>query len=167
MQLSSPSAILSTWETVDHNEGWAKSDSRPGRPLIPMFKKWFSKKPDPLTGAPAVRRQKSYSAQSGYVYQYFYGGQRPWHAAPGTEFVFDVSADRKTSAPVSVFLGEAALTSWQQEHGRTLGGTERYAIAKMALFQAFDVRENPEKMKEPIEVRGADVSSFLDALNID
>ena len=39
---------------------------------------WLRKKKDaPLTGAPAVRRQKTYSAESGYVYQYFYEGQRP------------------------------------------------------------------------------------------
>lgn len=132
-----------------------------------MFEKWFSRKPEPLTGAPTVRRQKTYSAQSGYVYQYFYEGQRQWHANPGTEFVFDVSADRKTSAPVSVYLSDAALTPWQREHGRTLGGTERYAIAKMALFQAFDVRDNPGKMSEPIVVRDTDVGSFLDTLNID
>ena len=43
-----------------------------------MFRNFFSKKPLPLTGAPAVRRLKSYSAQSGYVYQYFYEGQRPF-----------------------------------------------------------------------------------------
>ena len=41
-----------------------------------MLRNFFTKKPLPLTGAPAVRRLKSYSAQSGYVYQYFYEGQR-------------------------------------------------------------------------------------------
>jgi hypothetical protein len=45
-----------------------------------MLRNFFSKKPLPLTGAPAVRRLKSYSAQSGYVYQYFYEGQRPFHS---------------------------------------------------------------------------------------
>jgi hypothetical protein len=54
-----------------------------------MFRRFFAPKPVPLSGAPAIRRMKTYSAQSGYVYQYFYEVQRP-----GTEFVFSVSADR-------------------------------------------------------------------------
>ena len=62
-----------------------------------MLRNFFAKKPPPLTGAPAVRRMKSYSAQSGYVYQYFYEGQRPFRSGgeSGIEFVFTVSADRK------------------------------------------------------------------------
>ncbi len=69
-----------------------------------MFSRWLRNKPEPLRGAPAVRRQKAYSAQSGYVYQYYYQGQRPSSPEPGTEYVFDVSSDRRTSRPVSVFV---------------------------------------------------------------
>ena len=103
---------------------------------------WFRKKEAPLTGAPTVRRQKTHSAESGYVYQYFYEGQRPAKrdGKPGIQFVFNVSADRKTSFPVSVFVSDEALEGWQQGHARELGSTERYAIAKMALFQAFGAR---------------------------
>src|SRR5882724_11361108 len=111
---------------------------------------WFRKKQAPLTGAPKVRRQKTYSAESGYVYQYFYEGQRPGRrdGAAGTEFVFNISADRKSSFPLSVFLSDGAVESWQREHGRELGSTERYAVAKMALFQVFDHRPAPESMSE-------------------
>ena len=35
----------------------------------------------------------------------------------------------------------AVAERWQTEQGRKLGSTERYAVAKMALFQAFDQRE--------------------------
>ena len=35
-----------------------------------MFRSLFSRKDAPLAGAPAVRRLKTYSARSGYVYQY-------------------------------------------------------------------------------------------------
>ena len=126
-------------------------------------------KPAPLTGAPKVRRQKTYSAQSGYVYQYFYEGQRPFRRTndAGTEFVFAVSADRKTTFPVSVLLSDEALGSWQAEHGRTLNSTERYAIAKMALFQAFDEREQPAQMKQDVRIRVADVQAILSNLDID
>jgi hypothetical protein len=134
-----------------------------------MFERIFKKKVIPLTGAPAVRRQKTYNAQSGYVYQYHYEGQRPFRrdAEEGTEFVFDVSADRKTSMPVSVFVLEEAVRAWVQQHGRQLAATERYAAAKIALFQAFDERANPGLMKQDVRVRAADIEAILAGLGID
>ena len=132
-----------------------------------MLSRWFGKKEVPLTGAPAVRRQKTYSAQSGYVYQYFYEGQRPTSPDPGTEYVFDVSSDRKTSAPVSVFVSTEALENWQRETGRTLSGAERYAIAKMALFQAFDERATPDGMNTAVRVTPAAGRAILQTLDID
>ncbi|SRR6266545_2820248 len=129
---------------------------------------WFRKKEAPLTGAPAVRRQKTYSAESGYVYQYFYEGQRPARrdGKPGVEFVFNVSADRKSSFPVSVFVSDEALEAWQQEHARQLGSTERYAIAKMSLFRAFDQRPDPGAMSEEVRVQAEDIESILATLDI-
>jgi hypothetical protein len=130
-----------------------------------MWRSLFGKKAAPLSGAPAVRRQKSYSAQSGYVYQYFYDGMR--RLASGTEFVFTFSADRRTSHAVSVVVGDAAIAAWEQEHARTLSGNERYAIAKMALFQAFDERTTPELMKRDVQVRAADVAGILETLGLE
>src|SRR5207249_1291458 len=130
---------------------------------------WLRKKKEaPLTGAPAVRRQKTHSAESGYVYQYYYEGQRPASrsGSPGIEFVFNVSADRKSSFPVSVFVPDEALQSWQQGHGRQLGSTERYAVAKMSLFQAFDRRATPDAMRDEVRVEAEDVESILATLDI-
>jgi hypothetical protein len=134
-----------------------------------MFERLFKKKTAPLTGAPAVRRQKTYNAESGYVYQYFYEGHRPYRrdAEEGSEYVFDISADRKTSAPVSVFVLDEAVRAWEQQHGRELAATERYAAAKIALFQAFDERANPGLMKQDIRVRAADIEAILAGLGID
>ena len=134
-----------------------------------MFDRWFSRKQQPLTGAPAIRRQKSYSGQSGYVYQYYYEGHRPYKRdrKSGTEYVFDVSADRKTSIAVSVLVSDSALEDWQSRHGRTLHASERYAVAKMALFQAFDERPNPAAMSADVHVRAADVEAILIALDIE
>jgi hypothetical protein len=81
--------------------------------------------------------------------------------------VFNVSADRKTSFQVSVLINDEAMASWQQERGRTLSTTERYAIAKMALFQAFDERETPEAVCASVEVGATDVRAILASLNID
>lgn len=130
---------------------------------------WLRKKKEaPLTGAPAVLRQKTYSAESGYVYQYFYEGQRPakGDGENGVEYVFNVSADRKSSFPVSVFVSDKSLEKWQTEHGRQLGSTERYAVAKMALFQAFDRRSSPVEMTEEVRVTPEDVESILATLDI-
>lgn len=133
-----------------------------------MLRKIFGKKPEALTGAPAVRRLKTYSAQSGYVYQYCYGGHRPWRRGrdSGIEFVFEISADRKSYRPASVCVSDEALRAWESGHGRTLHANETYAVAKMALFQAFDERA-PGQMDEPILVRTTDVEAILSTLDLD
>jgi hypothetical protein len=134
-----------------------------------LFDRWLSRKPQPLTGVPAIRRQKTYSGQSGYVYQYYFEGHRPYKRERdnGTEYVFDVSGDRKTSTAVSVLLSSAALEDWEGKHGRTLHASERYAIAKLALFQAFDERPNPAAMSADVRVRAADVEAILITLGIE
>ena len=80
--------------------------------------------------------------------------------------MFNVSADRKSSFPVSVFLSDEAVESWQREHARELGSTERYAVAKLALFQAFDQRDSPAAMSEEVVVQASDVAAFLATLDI-
>ena len=133
-----------------------------------MFKKFFSRKETALTGAPPVRRLKTYSAQSGYVYQYYYEGYRPFPPSgeSGTEFVFTISADRKSWRPSSVLVGDAVVAAWEAGHARELSTTERYAIAKMALFQAFDERPSPALMKEDVRVRLADVDAIVETLEL-
>jgi hypothetical protein len=118
-----------------------------------------------LTGAPAVRRQKTYSAQSGYVYQYYYEGHR--EAEQATEYVFDVTADRKTSFPVSVLVEHGGVAAWNLQHGRELSGTEIYAVAKMSLFQAFDDRPRPDLMHEPVRVRAEAIAEIVSTLDLD
>jgi hypothetical protein len=133
-----------------------------------VFRKLFSRKEARLTGAPPVRRLKTYSAQSGYVYQYYYEGQRESQAAgeSGTEFVFRISADRKSWRPSRVVLGDGAVAAWETAHARRLSATERYAIAKMALFQAFDERPAPALMKDDVRVRHADVEAIVETLGL-
>lgn len=88
----------------------------------------------------AVRRTKSYSSATGYVYQYQFQEvnrtRRGWSA--GTEYVYWVSADRRTMIPLKIFVKGAAVEAWGRRAGRALSGTEEYAVAKMRLFQAFD-----------------------------
>lgn len=123
------------------------------------------KEPPPLSGAPAVRREKYYTAESGYVYRYFYRGNRP--AEGGTEYVFEVSADRHGFILVSVALGEAALARWQSSHARDLTATERYAIVKMSLLRAFEQCPAPSEMQREVIVSAAEVTGILETLGID
>jgi hypothetical protein len=132
-----------------------------------VFRSLFSKNKPALSGAPAVRRLKTYSAQTGYVYQYYYEGHRPFHSKGevGTEYVFSLSADPKRWHPGSVLLSAAAIADWERANGRELSSTERYAVAKMALFQAFDERA-PERMKDEVRVRAADVAGIVETLGL-
>jgi hypothetical protein len=107
---------------------------------------------------------KTYSAQSGYVYQYFYEGHRP--SREGEEFVFNVTADRKTWNHIGVLVADEALRAWEESHERTLNATERYAIAKVALFQAFDDRATPALMKDTVRVRPADIDAIVETLGL-
>jgi hypothetical protein len=97
---------------------------------------------EPMT----VRRMKTYTGGQGYVYQYYFVGKRPaMTSAPegaATEFVFDVTSDRKTTFAVSVFLADEATKVWATNHRRALTEAEQYGASKMRLFQAFDDVEN-------------------------
>ena len=89
-----------------------------------------------------IRRMKTYTGGQGYVYQYYFVGKRPAPNDAATEYLFDVTADRKTTYAVSVFLPQEAVSAWASSHGRALNDVEQYAAAKMRLFQAFDEIEN-------------------------
>jgi hypothetical protein len=94
----------------------------------------------PMARPDAVRRVKTYSAANGYVYQYcFYEVNRLVHdGSPAGEFIYAISADRKTSFGLRIIVLRAALEAWAQANGRALTSSEEYAVAKMRLFQAFD-----------------------------
>ncbi len=95
---------------------------------------------------PPVRRLKTYTGSQGYVYQYYFVGKRPAlpddPEAPATEFVFDVTSDRKLTYAVSIFLPDSARAAWSQTHGRPLSDAEQYAAVKLRLFRAFDELED-------------------------
>ena len=103
-----------------------------------------SPEPGPLRGVRPVRREKTYSSENGYVYQYFYEGYRDIERGQqrGQDHVFSVTTDRKNRFPVTVFLGRQVLEEWERAHERPLSAPEQYAVVKMTLFQAFD-RPNP------------------------
>src|SRR4051794_41962673 len=82
---------------------------------------------------------KTYTGGQGYVYQYYFVGKRPSPATdkPATEFIFDVTSDRKTTFSVSVFLRDDAVAAWAAAHGRALTDAEQYGGGKKRPFQGF------------------------------
>jgi hypothetical protein len=114
----------------------------------------------------AVRRIKTYSAASGYVYQYyFYELNRiSVDGEAAGEFVYAISADRGTSFGLRIFVKRAALEAWARANGRALMSSEEYAVAKMRLFQAFDEGVVPLTAEEAREVRLVVDESNLEAL---
>ncbi len=108
-----------------------------------------------MTRPDAVRRVKSYSASNGYVYQYcFHEVNRVTHGGETVgEFIYAISADRKTTFPVRIVVVQRALQTWAQANGRALSSSEEYAVAKMRLFQAFDEGEVPVTAPNAEELR--------------
>ena len=116
-----------------------------------------------------VRRMKSYTGGQGYVYQYYFVGKRPALEAgsPATEYIFDVTSDRKTTYSVSVFVEADALQAWTQAHGRAPSEAEEYGAAKMRLFQAFDEIENMLAEGRQLRVDRTTLEGVFSSLGID
>ena len=116
----------------------------------------------------AAHRVKSYSAATGYVYQYFFYEVEKAHrgAAEGTEYVYMVSVDRKHVFPVRIFVAKDAMKEWTARTGRQLTGTEEYAVAKMRLFQAFDEVEGLAEKVPDLQVDSSNLDSLLSQLDL-
>jgi len=118
-----------------------------------------------------VRRLKTYTGAQGYVYQYYFVGKRPAlpddPAAPATEFIFDVTSDRKLTYAVSVFLTASAVTAWSAAHSRSLSDAEQYAAAKVRLFRAFDELEDIKTTGRRLLIDSAQLEDALTNLGVD
>lgn len=120
---------------------------------------------------PPVRRLKTYTGAQGYVYQYYFVGQRPAlpddPEFPSTEFIFDVTSDRKLTYAVSVFLPDSALAAWSKAHGRTLNDAEQYAAAKLRLFRAFDELEDMKAQGRRLTIDANFLEESLRSLGVE
>lgn len=115
-----------------------------------------------------VRRIKSYSAATGYVYQYQFYDVHPSHRglAAGREYVYKVSSDRKTMFPLKIFISRDAVDRWAKKTGRPLTGTEEYAAAKMRLFRAFDEIEDLADSRPDLAVDDSNLQALLAQLDL-
>jgi len=115
-----------------------------------------------------VRRIKTYSAANGFVYQYQFHEIRSAKidGAEGREYVYYVTADRKTMFPSRVFLRLDALKKWSFATGRTLNGTEEYAVAKMRLFRGLDDVDDFAKSRPVLIVDETNIGGLLEQLDL-
>lgn len=118
-----------------------------------------------------VRRLKTYAGAQGYVYQYYFVGKRSALAddpeAPATEFIFDVTSDRKLTFAVSIFLPDGPLATWQGAHGRPLNDAEQYAAAKMRLLRAFDELNDVKTEGRRLTIDSALLEEALSSLGVE
>ncbi|MBE0660450.1 MAG: hypothetical protein IH602_22340 [Bryobacteraceae bacterium] len=119
--------------------------------------------PEPLKGSPAVARVKHYSALSGYVYEYVYQGYLDTGSVRSHRF--RVSADRKVWFDLEVAIQDEGVRAWEQANDRQLNAAERYAVAKLALFAAFDERETPAAMRQPVNVPAQRIAALLESID--
>jgi hypothetical protein len=116
-----------------------------------------------------VRRMKTYTGGQGYVYQYYFVGKRPAvdPGTPGTEYIFDVTSDRKVTYAVSVLVEAAALKAWADAHGRAPTEAEEYGAAKMRLFRAFDEVEDMMSSGRELRVGLAELEEAFTTLGVE
>lgn len=124
-----------------------------------------------MASNPPIRRLKTYTGAQGYVYQYYFVGKRPAlpgdPEAPATEFVFDVTSDRKLTFAVSVFLPDGTRDAWSQAHGRTLTDAEQYGAVKLRLFRAFDELDDVKTHGRRLTIDGAMLEESLTTLGVE
>jgi hypothetical protein len=115
-----------------------------------------------------VRRIKTYSAASGYVYQYQFHEVHPAtrERRAGTEYIYYVTADRKTMFALKIFVARDAIQKWSEGAKRTLTGTEEYAVAKMRLFEGLDDAEDFPASRPDLIVDETNIEELLEKLNL-
>jgi len=116
----------------------------------------------------AAHRVKSYSAATGFVYQYYFYEveKKKRGSAEGTEYVYMASVDRKHVFPVRIFVAREAIENWSARTGRQFSGTEEYAVAKMRLFQAFDELEGLSEKAPELMVNESNLDELMAQLDL-
>ena len=130
---------------------------------------WLIRRRNPgLGGAPRLGREKTYSADSGYVYQYSLSSFRQHRAAGDfvNEYTFLVSTARNGPKPLPVHLRTTVLDGWERAHGRELSASERFGIAKIALKRAFDEAADPAAVRDPVIPGSAEIEEISQFLGL-
>jgi hypothetical protein len=114
-----------------------------------------------------IRRIKTYTGSQGYVYQYYFVGKRPSQLSEASEYIFDVTSDRKLTYAVCVFLARQVVVAWAEAHGRALTDSEQYAAVKMRLFRAFDEVEDMQAQGRNLQLDLQSLEESLASLGVE
>ena len=116
------------------------------------------------------RRYKSYAAETGIAYRYFFESRRsivrPAGLGPGSDYIFVMAADQGPPFALRVFVSQRASAAWRAAHRRELDSSEQYAAAKMRLFRAFDELKNLREESLNLVVDETNVEELLEALDL-
>lgn len=116
------------------------------------------------------RRYKTYAAETGIVYRYFFEARRslvrPAGLGPGSDYVFVLTADQGPPFALRVFVSQRATAAWREAHARELDPSEQYALAKMRLFRAFDELEKLRDECLSLVVDETNVEELLATLDL-
>ena len=116
------------------------------------------------------RRYKSYAAETGIVYRYFFESRlnvvRPAGLGAGSDYIFVLTADQGPPFALRVFVSHKAIAAGHAGHARELDPSEQYALAKMRLFRAFDELENLREESQNLVVDDANVEELLASLDL-
>ena len=115
------------------------------------FLRQLLRRQEPLTQGPYSGRPRSWTADSGYVYEYAFAGFRRVreHSEAVVEYQFRVTFGKPESVTIAVFLPEQRLPEWTGT-GRELSASERYAMAKLCLKAEFDRAESPAQLRQAL-----------------
>jgi hypothetical protein len=132
---------------------------------------WSLKMSPNMSSNPPLRRLKTYTGAQGYVYQYYFVGKRTALAddpeSPATEFIFDVTSDRKLTYAVSIFLPDVTREAWSTAHGRSLTEAEQYGAVKLRLFRAFDEVEDMKASGRRLNIDRGSLEEALATLGVE
>jgi hypothetical protein len=116
------------------------------------------------------RRRKSYAAETGVSYEYFFVGHRrvlrPEGQGFGSDYSFVVTADQSPPFALRVFVSDRAIAAWREAQGRELDPNEQYAAAKMCLFRSFDERPGVREQSLNLVVDETNVEELLAPLDL-
>jgi hypothetical protein len=129
--------------------------------VFERLQRLFRRKPALVRGIGSAR-PRTYSADSGYVYEYSFSGFRS--AGGAYEYVFNVSGGRSPSRAVQVVLPEA-VHDWTGR-GRELTASERYGVAKVCLKNAMDRASAPDVLETAIRPGRDEVAEVADLLDL-
>jgi hypothetical protein len=117
--------------------------------------------------SPSTGRPRTYSAESGYVYQYVFSGYRQMKRRDDrlTEYVFEITSGRAPAFTTKIVLSDFAMRS-SVAGGRDLSGSERFGIAKVALKRSLDSYDHPSAIPAELVVPEEELREISEMLDL-